>query len=131
MEKNNFTRLSLAGQVGVSLPLAALICGGFYLFWYSDALAQENSKRTHLDQLQKYIHALEVVGSKLQEFQREVQLLEAKIKTLKPILPPERETPARQGGRPHANLPEREPMLPAHGPRESRERAGLDYFRRL
>jgi Tfp pilus assembly protein PilO len=124
MAENSFTKLSLAGQVGVSLSLAALICGGFYYFWYSDALEQENCKRTHLEDLRRYILALEVVGSKLQEFQREVQLREAKIRTLKRTLPAERETPARQGGRPHANLPEREPILPAHGPRESRERAG-------
>jgi Tfp pilus assembly protein PilO len=124
MEQNSLTKLSLAGQVGVSMLLVALICGGFYYLWYSDALEQENSKRTELEILRRDILALEVVGSKLPAFQREVQLLEAKIKTLKGILPPERETPARQGGRPHANLPEREPMLPAPVRKESRERAG-------
>ncbi len=101
--------------MGVSLQLAALICGGFYYFWYSDALEQANNKRAHLDQLRRYILALEVTATKVREFQRELQLLEAKLKTLKRILPPERETPARRGGRPHANLPEREPMLPAPG----------------
>ena len=39
------------------------------------------------------IRALEVTANKLQEFQREVALLEAKLETLKRILPPEKETP--------------------------------------
>ena len=41
MADNSLTRLSLTGQLGVSVFLAALICGLFYYFWYSDALEQE------------------------------------------------------------------------------------------
>lgn len=93
MADNSLTRLPLAGQLGVSVFLAALICGLFYYFWYSDALDKEKAKKTRLEQLQKEIRALEVTANKLQEFQREVQLLEAKLETLKRILPPERETP--------------------------------------
>ena len=38
MADNPLTKLPLAGQLGVSAVIAALICGGFYYFWYSDAL---------------------------------------------------------------------------------------------
>ncbi len=93
MADNSLTRLPLAGQLGVSLLLAAIMGGAFYYFWYSDKLDEEKTKRARLDQLQKDIRALEVTANKLQEFQREVQLLEAKLETLKRILPPERETP--------------------------------------
>ena len=93
MADNSLTRLPLAGQLGVSVFLAALICGLFYYFWYSDALDREKTKKARLEQLQKEIRALEVTAAKLQEFQREVQLLEAKLETLKRILPPEKEMP--------------------------------------
>src|SRR5262245_11941052 len=93
MADNSLTRLPLAGQLGVSLFLAALICGAFWYFWYSDALDRETQKKARLETLQKEIRALEVTAAKLQEFQREVQLLEAKLETLKRILPPEKEMP--------------------------------------
>jgi type IV pilus assembly protein PilO len=93
MADNSLTRLSLAGQLGVSLFLAALICGLFWYFWYSDALDRETQKKARLETLNKEIRALEVTAAKLQEFQREVQLLEAKLETLKRILPPEKEMP--------------------------------------
>jgi type IV pilus assembly protein PilO len=93
MADNSLTRLPLAGQLGVSVFLAALICGLFWYFWYSDALELEKTKNARLQQLQKEIRALEVTAAKLQEFQREVQLLEAKLETLKRILPPEKEMP--------------------------------------
>jgi type IV pilus assembly protein PilO len=93
MADNSLTRLPLAGQLGLSVFLALLICGGFYYFWYSPALEEEATKTNTLNALKKDIQALEVTANKLQEFQREVQLLEAKLETLKRILPPEKETP--------------------------------------
>ena len=93
MADNALTKLPLAGQLGVSLAIAALIGGGFYYFWYADKIKEENTKKAKREALQKEIRALEVTANKLQEFQREVQLLEAKLETLKRILPPERETP--------------------------------------
>ncbi|HEY5908507.1 MAG TPA: type 4a pilus biogenesis protein PilO [Vicinamibacteria bacterium] len=93
MADNALTKLPLAGQLGVSVALGALIFGGFYFFWWSDAMKEEATKKAKREALQKEIRALEVTANKLQEFQREVQLLEAKLETLKRILPPERETP--------------------------------------
>jgi type IV pilus assembly protein PilO len=93
MADNPLTKLPLAGQLGVSAVIALLICGGFYYFWYADALEQQKQKETRLADLQKQIRALEATANRLPEFQREVQALEARLETLKRILPPEKEMP--------------------------------------
>jgi type IV pilus assembly protein PilO len=93
MAENPLTRLPLAGQLGVSALIAALLCGGFYYFWYSEALETQKKQEAKLAELQKQIRALEATANKLPEFQREVQALEARLETLKRILPPEKEMP--------------------------------------
>jgi len=93
MADNPLSKLPLAGQLGVSAVIAALICGGFYYFWYSEALDKQRQKETRLADLQKQIRALEATANRLPEFQREVQALEARLETLKRILPPEKEMP--------------------------------------
>ena len=93
MAENPLTKLPLAGQLGVSAVIAALLCGGFYYFWYSDALETQKKQEARLAELQKQIRALEATANKLPEFQREVQALEARLETLKRILPPEKEMP--------------------------------------
>jgi len=93
MADNALTRLPLAAQLGVSVLLAAIICGGFYFFYYADALEQQKRKEAQLAELQKEIRALEATANRLPEFQREVQALEARLETLKRILPPEKEMP--------------------------------------
>jgi type IV pilus assembly protein PilO len=93
MAENALTRLPLVGQLVVSLVVAVVIGAGFYFGWYQDKLKEQETKKARREALQKEIRALEVTANKLQEFQREVQLLEAKLETLKRILPPEKETP--------------------------------------
>jgi type IV pilus assembly protein PilO len=93
MADNSLTKLPLGGQLGVSVLVAALICGGFYYVSYSPMLEEETKKQAQLDQLQRDIRVLEATANKLQEFQREVQLLEAQLETLKRILPADKETP--------------------------------------
>jgi type IV pilus assembly protein PilO len=93
MADNALTRLPLAGQLGVAFLVALLIGGGFYWFYYSDALEQQKQKEQQLADLQTQIRALEATANRLPEFQREVQALEARLETLKRILPPEKEMP--------------------------------------
>lgn len=93
MADNPLTKLPLAGQLGVSAVIALLICGGFYYFWYADAIEQQKQKEARLAALQQEIRALEATANRLPEFQREVQALEARLETLKRILPPEKEMP--------------------------------------
>ena len=93
MADNALTRLSLGGQLAASAALAAVIGGAFWYFYWSPAVEEETKKRTKLENLQKEIRALEVTANKLQEFQREVALLEARLETLKRILPQTKETP--------------------------------------
>lgn len=93
MADNALTKLPLAGQLGVAFLVAAIICGGFYWFYYADALEDQNKKEQQLTELQDQIRALEATANRLPEFQREVQALEARLETLKRILPPEKEMP--------------------------------------
>ena len=93
MADNALTRLSLVGQLGVSAAIAALVAGGFYWWFWSPMVEEQTKKAANLERLQKEIRALEVTANKLPEFQREVVLLEAKLDTLKRILPPSKETP--------------------------------------
>ena len=93
MADNALTRLSLGGQLAASAVLAVVIGGAFWYFYWSPAVEEETKKRTNLEKLQKDIRALEVTANKLQEFQREVALLEARLETLKRILPQTKETP--------------------------------------
>ncbi len=93
MADNALTRMGLAGQLGVSLFIALVIGGLFWWQYLSPAMEEEQQKTAQLDTLKREIAALEVTANKLAEFQREVALLEAKLETLKRILPPEKETP--------------------------------------
>ena len=90
MADNALTKLPLAGQLGVAFLVAALICGAFYWFSYAEALEQQKTKEAALAVLQKEIRALEATANRLPEFQREVQALEARLETLKRILPPQK-----------------------------------------
>lgn len=93
MADNALTKLSTTGQLGVAAAVAVLIGGLFYWQYWGPAVEEENTKTATLDRLRQEIRQLEVTASKLQDFQREVALLEAKLETLKRILPPEKETP--------------------------------------
>lgn len=93
MADNPLTKLPLPGQLGVSAAVAVLIAGLFWWFYWSPAEAEYTQKEEELKGLQKEITALQVTAAKLQDFEREVAQLEAKLETLKRILPPRKETP--------------------------------------
>ena len=93
MADNPLTKLPLLGQLGISVVLGALIFGIFWWQVYSPMVEEETQKTAELTALQSDIRSLEVTANKLQEFQREVALREAKLETLKRILPADKETP--------------------------------------
>lgn len=93
MADNPLTKLPLMGQLGLSAAVAALIGGLFYWQFWGPMVEQENLKNAEWATLQSDIRSLEVTANKLQEFQREVALREAKLETLKRILPADKETP--------------------------------------
>ena len=93
MADNALTRMSLTGQIGLSAGVAALIGGLFYWQIWSPMVEEHTTKSASLNKLQDEIRKLEITANKLPEFQREVVLLEAKLETLKRILPPAKETP--------------------------------------
>ena len=51
MADNALTKLSLVGQLGVSLGAAAVIAGAFYYFYFSGALDEERQKTEQLETL--------------------------------------------------------------------------------
>jgi len=93
MADNALTKLPLAGQLGVAAGTAALIGGLFYFFYWDAADQEQQQKEKRLADLQTEIRSLEVTAAKLDDFKREVAQLEAKLETLKRILPADKETP--------------------------------------
>ena len=93
MADNALTKLSTTGQLGAAAFAAVLIGALFYWQYWGPAVEEETQKTAQLERLRQEIRQLEVTAAKLQDFQREVALLEAKLETLKRILPPEKETP--------------------------------------
>jgi type IV pilus assembly protein PilO len=93
MADNPLTKLPLVGQLGISAVVAAIIGGVFYWQFWGPMVEQETAKTAEWTALQSDIRSLEVTANKLQEFQREVALREAKLETLKRILPADKETP--------------------------------------
>lgn len=93
MADNALTRLPLVGQLAFSVFAGVVILGGVWYFKLDPMTQERDAKRTERDALDQDIRKLEVTASKLGEFQREVALLEARLETLKRILPPQKETP--------------------------------------
>jgi type IV pilus assembly protein PilO len=93
MAENPLTKLPLMGQLAVAVVLAVVVGVGFYYFKWADMVVEEEQKTHDLEALQSDIRNLEVTANKLQEFQREVALREAKLEMLKRILPADKETP--------------------------------------
>jgi len=93
MADNPLTKLSLLGQLAVAVVVSLVLGGLFYYFYWSDAVAQEESKKSVKAKLEDEIRALEVIRNKQQEFLREVEARKAKLELLKRILPADKETP--------------------------------------
>ncbi len=93
MAENPLTKLPLAGQLGVSAAVAAVIGVAFYFLYWTGADEEQTQKQKKLDDLNNQIRTLKVTAAKLDDFKREVAQLEAKLETLKQILPATKETP--------------------------------------
>jgi type IV pilus assembly protein PilO len=93
MADNPLSKLPLIGQLAVAVVLAIVIGVVFYYSQWQGMVEQETQKSHDLEGLQSDIRNLEVTANKLQEFQREVALREAKLEMLKRILPADKETP--------------------------------------
>src|SRR6266550_4198120 len=70
MADNALTKLSLGGQLGVSVAAAVVIGVAFYYGYFSAAREEENTKSAKLEGLRQEIRQLEVTANKLQDAQR-------------------------------------------------------------
>lgn len=93
MADNALTRLTPIQQILAALVVFLLIGGIFWYLSYSPKAEEITQKTGARDTLARNVQALEITAAKLPEFTREVSVLEAKLETLKKILPPEKETP--------------------------------------
>jgi type IV pilus assembly protein PilO len=93
MADNPLMKLPVAGQLGVSAVIAAVIIGAFYFLYWSPAVEQEQQKVQTLNTLREDIRKLEAVAAKLEEFRAKVAERERDLETLRRSLPPEKETP--------------------------------------
>jgi type IV pilus assembly protein PilO len=93
MADNPLTKLPLAGQLGVAIAVALVICGGFYFAYWQDATAEQAKITRNLEKLRKEIQKLEVTANQLPQLQRKVAELERELEGLKQILPAAKETP--------------------------------------
>jgi len=86
-------RLPLAGQLGVSIGIAAVILGGFWYAYWNGASQEAEQKDAQLAQLQQEIRNLEATAARLDEFKRRVELRKAQLEKLKQVLPSQKQTP--------------------------------------
>ncbi len=93
MANGGISKIPLVAQLLIAVAVAIVIAGAFWYWAWSPMVAEEAQMRTKLEGLQAQIRSLEITASRLQEFHREVALLERRLETLKLILPPEKETP--------------------------------------
>ena len=93
MAENALTRLPVAQQAVAGLVAGLVIFGAVFYFVLSPMDEEITTKTATHEKLLQDIRALEVTATKLEDFKREVAQLEAKLETLKRILPPEKETP--------------------------------------
>ena len=94
MADNPLTKLPLGGQLGVSVLLAALIGGGFYYFFWSPTWSSRRAtKKAELEHAPEDIRASRSPPTSSRSSSARWPLREAKLETLKRILPADKETP--------------------------------------
>src|SRR5262245_57507511 len=92
MADGGVTKLPLVGQLGLSILLAALILGGFWYFYWQDAVAERDRLTVQRDALNEEVRKLQAAAANLPNFEREVEEWRRKLEQVKQFLPAEKET---------------------------------------
>lgn len=91
MASLSMTKLGWSAQLAVFVTLAAALCGAFYYYVEEPRQAAIAVKRTELADVQQRIDKGRETARQLPEFRRQITELEARLASLKPILPEEKD----------------------------------------
>jgi type IV pilus assembly protein PilO len=94
MADGGVSKLPLIGQLGVAILLGGLIVGGFWYFYWQDAVAERDRLTKTRDDLQAEIRKLEAAVANLPSFEAQAAEAKRKLEAAKKFLPDEKETPA-------------------------------------
>jgi type IV pilus assembly protein PilO len=78
-------------QVGVFIALAIAALGGFYWYYVQDIQAAQAVEQTKLDKLRADIAKGSATARQLPQFRQEVATLEARLESLRAVLPEEKD----------------------------------------
>ena len=91
MPKFSLTTLPWKAQLAIFVGLSLAAMGAFYYFLEMPAQAEMQTQQTELDGVRSRINKGLTTARQLPEFRKEVTELEAKLESLKPILPEEKD----------------------------------------
>ncbi len=85
------SKLPWYGQVGAFLAISLALMGAFYYFYVSPAQTGMAARQKQLDQLRADINKGLATARKLPEFQKQITDLEARLESLKAVLPEQKD----------------------------------------
>ena len=91
MGKFTLAKLPWYGQVGAFVLISVLAAGAFYYFYDMPQQAEIATQAKELSEIRGRISKGQSMARQLPEFKKEIGTLEARLASLKPILPDERD----------------------------------------
>ena len=91
MGKFTLAKLPWYGQVGAFVLISVIAAGAFYYFYDMPQQAEIATQATELSDIRGRISKGQSMARQLPEFRKEIGTLEARLESLKPILPDERD----------------------------------------
>lgn len=88
-----FKNMPRPAQALVLVAVAGALCGAFYYYILRSSIDQCKVLQSEVDKLQVSVAQSKAIESQLQQFKTDLAQLEARLKELRKILPPEKETP--------------------------------------
>ena len=91
MAKFSLAKLPWYGQIGAFVLISVIAAGAFYYFYDMPQQAEIATQAKELSEIRGRISKGQSMARQLPEFRKEIGTLEARLESLKPILPDERD----------------------------------------
>ena len=91
MANLSLSKLPWYAQIGAFVLISVALMGAFYYFYESKKQVELQAKATELSEIRGRISKGQAMARQLPEFKKEIGTLEARLASLKPILPDERD----------------------------------------